>query len=88
MALPVVPYYRFVNTRARRYHSDNLVSDTIFLIPPVTDGVTESMPDDQIEAVVRAAHGPEAAVRELASRARARGSQDDITAIVVELEEW
>jgi serine/threonine protein phosphatase PrpC len=46
------------------------------------------MPDDQIEAVVRAAHGPEAAVRELASRARARGSQDDITAIVVELEEW
>jgi serine/threonine protein phosphatase PrpC len=54
----------------------------------VTDGVTKSMADDHIEAVLKESGGPEIAVRELVSRARARGSHDDITAIVVELEEW
>ena len=54
----------------------------------VSDGVTKTMPDDQIEAVLRAATTPEVAARELVSRARGRGSRDDITAIVVELEEW
>jgi serine/threonine protein phosphatase PrpC len=54
----------------------------------VTDGVTKSMADDNIEQVLKEASAPEIAVRELVSRARARGSHDDITAIVIELEEW
>jgi serine/threonine protein phosphatase PrpC len=53
----------------------------------VTDGVTKSMSDERIEEVFREVRS-ERVANELALRARNRGSADDITAIVVELEEW
>ncbi len=55
----------------------------------VTDGVyPKGMREDGISAVLRAVRDPERAVRELGERARGRGSRDDITVLVVELEEW
>jgi serine/threonine protein phosphatase PrpC len=53
----------------------------------VTDGVTKSMSDERIEEVFREVRS-ERVVNELARRARNRGSADDITVVVVELEEW
>jgi serine/threonine protein phosphatase PrpC len=53
----------------------------------VTDGVTKSMSDQHIEEVFREVRS-ERIANELARRARNRGSTDDITVVVVELEEW
>lgn len=54
----------------------------------VTDGVTKSMVDGDVEAVLAELTPPDAAARELVARARGKGSRDDITAVVVELAEW
>ena len=54
----------------------------------VSDGVTKAIRDDQIIALANDIYPPERAAQELAERARRKGSRDDITAIVVELEEW
>lgn len=54
----------------------------------VTDGVTKSMVDGAIAAVLSEFSNPAAAAHELVARARGKGSDDDITAVVIELEEW
>lgn len=53
----------------------------------VTDGVTKGLKTDHIQAVLEEYPEPAHAVRELVRRARGRGSRDDITALVVEIEE-
>lgn len=60
------------------------------MIVLVTDGVVpKGMQQDMVLETVRAYEDdPEAAARELAVRARARGSRDDITAMVVRLDGW
>jgi serine/threonine protein phosphatase PrpC len=62
--------------------------EEVDLLCLMTDGITKTMADDQIEAVLRETREPGRTARELASRARARGSRDDITAVIVEIEEW
>jgi serine/threonine protein phosphatase PrpC len=55
----------------------------------VTDGVTKVMSVEEIGAVLRDLGArPERAAQELAETARGRHSPDDITALVVQLEEW
>lgn len=54
----------------------------------VTDGVTRTMTPDRIRDVLAEVPDPERAAKEIVVRARARGSRDDITALVVELDEW
>jgi serine/threonine protein phosphatase PrpC len=58
------------------------------LLCMVTDGVTESMSDADVQQVLQECSDPEVAARELVHRARGKGSRDGITALVVELEEW
>lgn len=53
-----------------------------------SDGVTKSLSDEDVRGVLERFPDPEAAARELVRTARARGSRDDITALVIELEEW
>ncbi len=54
----------------------------------VTDGITKTMTDGDVGEVLSAFSRPDVAARELVARARGKGSHDDITAVVVELEEW
>jgi protein phosphatase len=55
----------------------------------VTDGVTKVMDRDEIGAVLRDfGPRPERAAQELVDTARGKKSPDDITALVVQLEEW
>lgn len=54
----------------------------------VTDGVTRVMVEDRICEVLDEVADPDRAAKEIVARARARGSRDDITALVVELAEW
>jgi protein phosphatase len=58
------------------------------LLVLVTDGVTKGLHDEEIEAILRQLPDPGRAAPEIANRARRRGSKDDITCVVVELEEW
>lgn len=59
--------------------------DTLCL---VTDGVTKVMNIGEIEAVLREVCDPQRAADEIAQRALGKRSPDDITALVVQLEEW
>jgi serine/threonine protein phosphatase PrpC len=55
----------------------------------VTDGVTKVLSLDDIESILKEfGHASERAARELTQEARDRRSLDDITAVIVELEEW
>jgi serine/threonine protein phosphatase PrpC len=54
----------------------------------VTDGVTKALSIHDVGNVLEELSDPERAAREIVVRARIRGSRDDITALVVELEEW
>ena len=54
----------------------------------VTDGVTKALAVHDIANVLREYPTPQRAAEELVLRAYNRGSRDDITALVVELEEW
>jgi serine/threonine protein phosphatase PrpC len=57
-------------------------------LPPGTylllccDGLWSKVPDDEIAAIVDSASGPDAACRELVSRAKERGGDDNITVIL------
>lgn len=53
-----------------------------------SDGVTRALRVHDLRDVLAALPDPARAAAEIVSRARSRGSQDDITALVVELEEW
>ena len=59
--------------------------DTLCL---VTDGVTKVMNIGEIEAVLREVCDPQRAADEIAQRALGKRSPDDITTLVVQLEEW
>lgn len=54
----------------------------------VTDGVTKALRVHDVREVLDEVPDPDRAAKEVVARARARGSRDDITALVVELEEW
>jgi serine/threonine protein phosphatase PrpC len=58
------------------------------LLVLATDGVTKALGDHDVAQVMQALPDPARAARDIAERARRRGSQDDITCLVVELEEW
>jgi serine/threonine protein phosphatase PrpC len=62
-----------------------LEGDTLCL---VTDGVTKVMRIDEIQHVLAEFANPQRAADEIAQRARGKRSPDDITALVVQLEEW
>lgn len=53
-----------------------------------TDGVTRVMEVDEIGSILSRSPDPNRAAAETVQRARGKGSPDDITALVVELEEW
>ena len=59
--------------------------DTLCL---VTDGVTKVMRIDEIQSVLVEFADPQRAADAIAQRARSKRSPDDITALVVQLEEW
>jgi len=54
----------------------------------VSDGVTKALRDEDVAMILKRFPKPELAASELVKEARLRGSRDDITAIVVDLEEW
>ena len=66
-------------------HSDFDEGDTLCLI---TDGVTKTMSNREIEQVLKDYPDPNRAANELVTRAFNLGSRDDITAMVIELDEW
>jgi serine/threonine protein phosphatase PrpC len=53
-----------------------------------TDGVTKALSQADVAAIMRELPAPARAAREIVERARRRGSDDDITCLVAELEEW
>jgi serine/threonine protein phosphatase PrpC len=53
-----------------------------------TDGVTKALSQPEVAAIIRELPTPARAAREVVERARRRGSDDDITCLVAELEEW
>ncbi len=54
----------------------------------VTDGVTKVMNTGEIETVLKEVSDPERIAEEIVQRARGKRCPDDITALVVQLEEW
>lgn len=54
----------------------------------VTNGVTKVLNIGEIETVLKEVSDPEKAAEEIAQRARGKRSPDDITALVVQLDEW
>lgn len=54
----------------------------------ITDGVTKALRVHDVRDVLAELPDPQRAAKEIVARARNRGSRDDITALVVELEEW
>jgi serine/threonine protein phosphatase PrpC len=54
----------------------------------ITDGVTKALSYTTVGQILAELPDPQRAAWEIAERARRRGSRDDITALVVELEEW
>ena len=54
----------------------------------LTDGVTKTLRLQDIQSVLDEFPDAERAAPELARRAKSRGSRDDITALLVELEQW
>jgi serine/threonine protein phosphatase PrpC len=54
----------------------------------LTDGVTKTLRLHDIQSVLDELPDAERAAPELTRRARSRGSRDDITALLVQLEEW
>jgi serine/threonine protein phosphatase PrpC len=53
-----------------------------------TDGVTKALSQADVAAIMRELPTPARAAREIVERSRRRGSDDDITCLVAELEEW
>jgi serine/threonine protein phosphatase PrpC len=53
-----------------------------------TDGVTKALNAVDVAAIMRELPQPARAAREIVERARRRGSDDDITCLIAELEEW
>jgi serine/threonine protein phosphatase PrpC len=53
-----------------------------------TDGVTKALSEANVAEIMRELPTPVRASREIVERARRRGSEDDITCLIAELEEW
>jgi protein phosphatase len=49
-----------------------------------SDGLSGELADDEISAILRAEHAPQAAAARLVEEARLRGGRDNITAVVVD----
>jgi serine/threonine protein phosphatase PrpC len=53
-----------------------------------TDGVTKGLSEANVAEIMRELQTPAPAAREVVERARRRDSEDDITCLIVALEEW
>lgn len=54
----------------------------------VSDGVTKALSSDEMETIMEEFETPQRVAKEMVERARRKGSKDDATALVLELEEW
>ena len=80
----------YLGQAPRHFHMDlaPIAFDEGDILCLVSDGVTKTMAEDEIEAVLTGNGSPTAMATTIAERARGKGSLDDITALVIELEEW
>lgn len=54
----------------------------------VSDGITKVLNNKNVQDIIDGNGDSERSAEEIAQRAKRKGSQDDITALIIELEEW